>query len=403
MSDLLDMLEVGPVSNLSTPGLLHSLSTAANTATAGNSHLAGLAQLAVLALLAFPIWLFGLLIGILLPKSTFSIGDRAVDDVSSNSSSRVGVISRPLSDDELSDTESEADDMMDDQAPTAAVLPTGTAAYDAAEPSLSVSVKPVSGISGAAGRMMAAAADKASHTVAWAQQLVAQPPLTGPKYLSPSGPSTPDGSYSARAGARGIKPPEQLLPAVREQHTGTHRRHGHHHQHGTAAGPAESAAAAAGGSRTAPPGRPGHLRHVGSGSSGRSRSFSGPHSGHHWFVTEDDLDKFVDTVNLVQDKLTSGNIGPGWNLIMDKEVPGVVRYLSYWRPADNGTTDYLSVTIIPDATAQVTALQPSRFNITMVCICSSSSPITTWQAVDMTCAQHQGVVFIHCCMDAWCG
>lgn len=37
----------------------------------------------------------------------------------------------------------------------------------------------------------------------------------------------------------------------------------------------------------------------------------------------------------------------------DKEVAGVVRYVSYWRPTDNGTTDYLSVTIIPDATAQV--------------------------------------------------
>eukprot|EP00879_Flechtneria_rotunda_P003929 GHRR01004169.1.p1 GENE.GHRR01004169.1~~GHRR01004169.1.p1 ORF type:complete len:613 (+),score=212.40 GHRR01004169.1:1245-3083(+) len=36
----------------------------------------------------------------------------------------------------------------------------------------------------------------------------------------------------------------------------------------------------------------------------------------------------------------------------DKEVKGVVRYLSYMRPTEAGSTDYLSVTVIPDATAQ---------------------------------------------------
>jgi len=50
---------------------------------------------------------------------------------------------------------------------------------------------------------------------------------------------------------------------------------------------------------------------------------------------------------------------PGWMHVhllaahRDKDVIGELRYVSYMRPTENGSTDYLSVTIIPDATAQV--------------------------------------------------
>jgi hypothetical protein len=35
-----------------------------------------------------------------------------------------------------------------------------------------------------------------------------------------------------------------------------------------------------------------------------------------------------------------------------------MRYTSYWRPTANGKTDYLSITIVNNATAQVRASTP---------------------------------------------
>lgn len=302
MQDIVEVLNGAAISNATAPGLLHSLSSAAASAGAGSSHLTGLAQLAVLALLAFPIWLFGLLIGILLPKGTFSVSDsQSADDsadVISSTSSRAsdvaGISSRPLSDEDLSDSESESGEDVDNQA-YEDVAPSSTSKYDITRPGLSsIAVKPASSLS-AAGKMMSAAAGKASHTVAWAQQLVGQQ-HQGHKYVSPSGPSTPDASYSSRVD---IKSPD--IPAAQHHHG--HKHHHHHHQQQQSVISEQQAAAA--------PGRA--LRHFGSGSSGRSRSLSGPA---HWFVTEDDLDKFHETVQPVQDKLLTGNIGPEWNLIM---------------------------------------------------------------------------------------
>ncbi|GBF97838.1 hypothetical protein Rsub_11188 [Raphidocelis subcapitata] len=48
--------------------------------------------------------------------------------------------------------------------------------------------------------------------------------------------------------------------------------------------------------------------------------------------------------------LEGGRIGEGWQPLMDKHVPGEVRYVAYMRPLPNGTTEYLSITIAPDTT-----------------------------------------------------
>lgn len=42
----------------------------------------------------------------------------------------------------------------------------------------------------------------------------------------------------------------------------------------------------------------------------------------------------------------------------EKDQPGRMRYTSYWRPTANGKTDYLSITIVNNATAQVRVNTP---------------------------------------------
>lgn len=42
----------------------------------------------------------------------------------------------------------------------------------------------------------------------------------------------------------------------------------------------------------------------------------------------------------------------------EKDQPGRMRYTSYWRPTANGKTDYLSITIVNNATAQVQVNTP---------------------------------------------
>eukprot|EP00775_Hariotina_reticulata_P006116 gene6116-6355_t len=71
-----------------------------------------------------------------------------------------------------------------------------------------------------------------------------------------------------------------------------------------------------------------------------------------WYITEADLQKFQKELQQVDGKLLSGHPGPEWTQLMDKDVLGELRYVSFMRPTENGATDYLSVTIIPDATAQ---------------------------------------------------
>ncbi|KAF8071088.1 tagC [Scenedesmus sp. PABB004] len=80
---------------------------------------------------------------------------------------------------------------------------------------------------------------------------------------------------------------------------------------------------------------------------------AGSGAGHAWYVGPDDLARFTADLAAVDGRLLSGDLSAeGWTLIMDKEVPGVVRYASFWRPAPGGTTDYLSLTLLPGTTAQ---------------------------------------------------
>lgn len=131
----------------------------------------------------------------------------------------------------------------------------------------------------------------------------------------------------------------------------------------------------------------------------------------HWHISDSDLQYYKSVADPVKAKLLTGDLGPGWNFIMcvghvgwgvgaahilgccsgsaaslascwfphtlfplqgschplttytllachlpacrEKEQPGRMRYASYWRPTADDKTDYLSITIVNGATAQV--------------------------------------------------
>lgn len=68
----------------------------------------------------------------------------------------------------------------------------------------------------------------------------------------------------------------------------------------------------------------------------------------NWYVTQKDLAFF--RYHMEQNGEASG--ASAWELMMDKDLPGVVRYQAWRRTLANGKTEYKSVTISPDATAQ---------------------------------------------------
>lgn len=79
-----------------------------------------------------------------------------------------------------------------------------------------------------------------------------------------------------------------------------------------------------------------------------------PETQNTWYITTEDVEFFRDTVEVdkVEKRLLTGNIGPEWSVMYDKDIPGEVRYVAYSRWLPNGTTEYLSITISPNMSAQ---------------------------------------------------
>lgn len=71
-------------------------------------------------------------------------------------------------------------------------------------------------------------------------------------------------------------------------------------------------------------------------------------SGREWYVTGDDLGFFKYTAE--QDGEVPG--ASAWEQMMDKDLPNQIKYTSWRRTLANGKTEYKSITISPDATAQ---------------------------------------------------
>ncbi|KAG2450137.1 hypothetical protein HYH02_000240 [Chlamydomonas schloesseri] len=68
----------------------------------------------------------------------------------------------------------------------------------------------------------------------------------------------------------------------------------------------------------------------------------------NWYVTQKDLAFF-------QYHMEQGGVSEGaspWEVMMEKEVPNLIKYVAYRRTLKNGKTEYKSVTYSPDATAQ---------------------------------------------------
>ncbi|KAI8475452.1 MAG: hypothetical protein J3K34DRAFT_483100 [Monoraphidium minutum] len=71
------------------------------------------------------------------------------------------------------------------------------------------------------------------------------------------------------------------------------------------------------------------------------------------FIGADDLAWFLRRIAPAERAALGGGAAgvDGWSLMMDKHVPGEVKYTSYMRPLPNGTTEYLSATVAPNTTA----------------------------------------------------
>ncbi|KAF6265941.1 hypothetical protein COO60DRAFT_1697600 [Scenedesmus sp. NREL 46B-D3] len=298
-------------------------------------HISGLTQVLLIALLAAPIWLFGLLIGLLLPKGftesrAASVATESASSISSIDSdaaaysAKGGPSSRPLSDDELA-ASSEADDEWEDADEAAPLSSAAAAAADS-------TASPAGG-------------STVRRTVAWAQQFLMlgastkpqmqqqdagvvkalQRPPSAAAAAAPAGPISPFAAISKPSSTAA----GSTAPYLNGLHAAPLASGRHAPPPPTAAGPAGAAAGAGDGSLW-PAGGDSHV----------------------WYVGLPDLARFSSTVEPVQERLLSGKLGQGWSTVMDKDVPGVVRYVSYMRPTDTGGTDYLSVTIVPNATAQ---------------------------------------------------
>lgn len=79
-----------------------------------------------------------------------------------------------------------------------------------------------------------------------------------------------------------------------------------------------------------------------------AEELSSASSASSWYVTEKDLAFFK--YHAVEDGPTAG--AGKWEIMLDKELPNVLRYQAWRRTLPNGKTEYKSVTICPDATAQ---------------------------------------------------
>jgi hypothetical protein len=297
------------------------------TAEAPLIHLTGLTQVLLIALLAAPIWLFGLLIGLLLPKGftesrAASVATEVTSSISSDAAAygaKGGPSSRPLSDDEIA-ASSDADEdweEADDAAP-AAVASTASTALSS----------PANGeIHAAAGAAAAAAATSTvRRTVAWAQQLLSFGASTNPQLQQQDASETKPAQRSPRAAAEAPAGPfsgESPFAAV----NGNASSNAHATARGLATNGLHALAPARG--RHAPDTPPAAAAAV-TGAKGRhasaaaaapagvtSRQWSaGADDSHVWYVGLPDLAKFTSTVEPLQERLLSGKLGEGWSMIM---------------------------------------------------------------------------------------
>lgn len=284
------------------------------------SHITGLVNLLVIGLLVFPIWLFGLLIGLLLPKGfsesraasavteSMASGSTDVgnlDDLCSStvSSVRADISSRPLSDDELASSSDEEEDQGDQQEHEHGHK--GVSAVHPAGPGCRGLISRVAGT----GRSAVAA----QHTVSWAQQLhqlLSSKPTTGATSRtnthaaeapagpceqaphtasSPTSPTTPS-QLSQDMGASGEQQPRVAAASGVGRARDKLLLSGEQRQHQREQSPSHH-----------------QRRHSGSaGAAGTS----------HWYISQSDCDKFNSTLAPVEERLLSGNLGLGWNLIM---------------------------------------------------------------------------------------
>jgi hypothetical protein len=285
----------------------------------------------LIALLAAPIWLFGLLIGLLLPKGftesrAASVATETASSISSIGSdaaaygAKGGPSSRPLSDDEIA-ASSDADEdweEAEDAAPAAATSTAGTAFFSPA-----LGEDPAAAGAAAA----AAASSTVRRTVAWAQQLLSFGASTNPQLQQQDASETKPAQRPPRAAAEAPAGPfsgKSPFAAV----NGTASSNAHVAARGIATnglhalGPARgrhapdtppAATAATAGSRQRAASSASAAAPAGVASSQWS---AGTDDSHVWYVGLPDLAKFTSTVEPLQERLLSGKLGEGWSMIM---------------------------------------------------------------------------------------
>jgi hypothetical protein len=291
--------------------------------------LTGLTQVLLIALLAAPIWLFGLLTGLLLPKGfTESRAASVATEIASSISSigsdaaaygaRGGPSSRPLSDDEIA-ASSDADEdweEADDAAPAAA---TSIASAALLSPANGETVKPVTA-AGAAAAAAAAAGSTVRHTVAWAQQLLtlgasadqqlqqqdagenkAATRPSGAAADAPAGPLSPFAAVNSTTSTSAHPSASHLANSL---HALAPAR-GHN-------APNTPPSAAVAGAR----GRASFAAAPAGIAAASSQWSTGTDNSHVWYVGLPDLAKFTATVGPLQDRLLSGKLGEGWSMVM---------------------------------------------------------------------------------------
>lgn len=68
-----------------------------------------------------------------------------------------------------------------------------------------------------------------------------------------------------------------------------------------------------------------------------------------WYVTAKDLEFYKRSVETTAAPTREN---PAWEVLMDREIPGVVKYTAWRRYLANGKTEYKSITVSPDVTAE---------------------------------------------------
>jgi hypothetical protein len=288
--------------------------------------MSGITQLLLIALLAAPIWLFGLLIGLLLPKgfsdsraASMSAGTASsISSIGSDVaaySAKGGPSSRPLSDDELA-ASSEGDEDWEEADEAVSGAPSGTAGAGAVDSSYSFNAASGKAVQAPAGTT-AAAGSTVRRTVAWAQQLLTFA-ATGSEQqqqqqkcmhsrAAAGAPAAPLSPFAAAAAAASSISDSTAAAAAGKPSTSQH-----HHPTATANG----LHPLTGSSSLAAATSPAALLAPDSRLLAGSFTSDAAHGAHVWYVGLPDLAKFTATVEPLQDRLLSGKLGQGWSLVM---------------------------------------------------------------------------------------